>query len=103
MTSGVTPHSAISALIASEIPVLTSSLVGRLTAPSTSLPDRRTESVFVPPTSTPMRIGSLHNVWINIANLAVIRSDHDLKSPVGDALLEFVLQFRAELAWPADP
>jgi hypothetical protein len=59
IASGVIAHSEISAVIASAMPELTSLLVGRFTAPSTFLPDRRTASVFVPPTSTPIRIEAL--------------------------------------------
>ena len=60
ISPGFTSHSEISAPIASEMPELTSPLVGRLTAPRTFLPESRTASVFVPPTSTPMRIYILH-------------------------------------------
>jgi hypothetical protein len=65
-------HSDIKALMASEMPVLTSALVGLLTAPSTLLPDSRTASVFVPPTSTPIRIETLQ--WTSMSMVSVRKS-----------------------------
>ena len=48
-------ESSTSERIAAAIPAVTSGVVGVLASASTSRPSTRTASVFVPPTSTPMR------------------------------------------------